>query len=41
MSLLLDFVFVIVSEVFVNLISGFAEVPLTIFTEFLLGLMGR
>lgn len=41
MSFFLDVIFVVISEVLVNIISGFADVPLAVFTEFLLGLMGR
>ncbi len=41
MNFLMDMLFVIISEILVNVVSGFAEVPMTLFTEFVLGLMGR
>jgi len=41
MNFLMDMLFVVISEILVNIVSGFAEVPMTVFTEFVLGLMGR
>jgi len=41
MSFLLDVLFATISGVLTNVISAVLGVPVTVFTEFLLGLMGR